>query len=202
MDEEAWNARYGASEMLWGVEPNRWVVSETEGLPAGRALDIACGEGRNAIWLAQRGWDVTGADFSTVALDRARALAEDAGAQVRWVKGDAHDSTLWGGPFDLVLMAYLHLPPGERGTAVQVAAGALAPGGTLLVVGHDLLNLTEGVGGPQEAMLLLTPEAVVGDLQDVPGLTVERAETALRLVDTPRGEHKAADTVVRVRRTG
>lgn len=201
MDAEAWNARYGASEMLWGVEPNRWVVAETSDLPAGRALDVACGEGRNALWLAARGWDVTGVDFSAVALDRARELSEGAPGQVRWVQSDAHDSTSWGGPFDLVVMAYLHLPPGERRSALHTAAAVLAPGGTLLVVGHDLSNLTEGVGGPQDATLLLTPDAVVADLVPLPWLEVERAESVLRLVDTPTGEHKAVDTLVRARRT-
>lgn len=206
MDAEAWNARYGASEMLWGVEPNRWVVAETADLVPGEALDVACGEGRNAVWLADRGWAVTGVDFSTVALDRARDLASQAGAEIEarltWVQSDAHDSSGWGGPFDLVLMAYLHLPAHERQEALLTAVGVLAPGGTMLVVGHDLSNLTEGVGGPQDAELLLTPESVVAALRDVPGLEVERAERVVRLVETPEGEHKAVDTLVRVRRLG
>ena len=206
MDAEAWNARYGASEMLWGVEPNRWVVAETADLVPGEALDVACGEGRNAVWLADRGWAVTGVDFSTVALDRARGLAAQAGpeieARLTWVQSDAHDGSRWGGPFDLVIMAYLHLPPHERQEALRTATGVLAPGGTLLVVGHDLSNLTEGVGGPQDAMLLLTPESVVADLRDVGGLVVERAERVIRLVETPEGERKAVDALVRVRRLG
>lgn len=204
MDAEAWNARYGASEMLWGVEPNRWVVAETAELVPGEALDVACGEGRNAVWLADRGWAVTGVDFSTVALDRARDLAAQAGPEIEervtWVRSDAHDSSRWGGPFDLVLMAYLHLPPHERREALLTAVSVLAPGGTLLVVGHDFTNLTEGVGGPQDGELLLTPEAVVADLRAVEGLEVERAERVVRLVETPEGEHKAIDTLVRVRR--
>lgn len=202
MDAEAWNARYAATEMLWGVEPNRWVVAETADLPTGRALDVACGEGRNAIWLARHGWEVTGVDFSPVALDRARDLATESGAQVRWLQADAHDSAVWGGGYDLVLVAYLHLPPHERREALRAAAGALAPGGTLLVIGHDLTNLTLGVGGPQDANLLMTPEDVVADLRDVPGLEVQRADRVIRLVDTPSGEQKAVDCLVRVRRTG
>ena len=201
MDAEAWNARYAASEMLWGVEPNRWVVAETADLPPGRALDVACGEGRNALWLAKHGWDVTGVDFSPVALDRARDLEAASGATVRWIQADAHDSGTWGGGYDLVLMAYLHLPPVSRCDALRAAARALAPGGTLLVVGHDLTNLTLGVGGPQDAALLLTPEDVVADLADVPGLEVIRADRVIRLVDTPAGEQKAVDCLVRVRRT-
>ena len=206
MDAEGWDARYAASEMLWGVEPNRWVVAEAADLTPGEALDVACGEGRNAVWLATQGWAVTGVDFSPVALDRARKLAAQAGPEIQarlgWVQSDAHDSSRWDGPFDLVVMAYLHLPPHERREAVLNAVSVLAPGGTLLVVGHDFSNLTEGVGGPQDGDLLFTPEDVVGDLRGVEGLEVQRAERVVRLVETPEGEHKAVDALVRVRRAG
>ena len=88
MDSTAWDERYRSSELIWGAGPNRFLVEEVAGLPAGRALDLACGEGRNAIWLAQRGWQVVAVDFSAVALDKARRLADQRGTSVEWVMAD------------------------------------------------------------------------------------------------------------------
>lgn len=86
-----WNARYSATELVWSAEPNRWVSEVLAGRPAGTAVDLGCGEGSNAIWLAEQGWTVTGADFSDVALDKATALADRRGVTVRWIRGDATD---------------------------------------------------------------------------------------------------------------
>src|SRR6476646_1454842 len=109
MDRRMWDARYAATESLWTFEPNRFLVRETEGLAPGRALDLACGEGRNALWLAARGWQVTAVDFSAVALDRGRERADRDGLTVDWVEGDVLE---WVPPergFDLVAILYLHL---------------------------------------------------------------------------------------------
>src|SRR5689334_5266073 len=114
MDAAAWDERYAAADLVWSAEPNRFVAEELADLPPGRALDLATGEGRNAIWLARRGWDVTGVDFSQVALDKGRRLAGD--TVVRWVCADA---TRWEEPasYDLVLLAYLQLPAEGRRAA-------------------------------------------------------------------------------------
>lgn len=201
MSEARWDDRYRTSEFIWSTEPNRFLPPEVAGLEPGRALDVACGEGRNAVWLATQGWTVTGVDFSAVGLEKAAALAETKQVQGEWVKADV---TSWDAPapFDLVIVFYLQLPEDERRAAFVRAARALAPGGTLLIVGHDLRNLTEGVGGPPDAAVLYTPDDVRRDLEasGVAGLVVERAERVDRPVDTETGPRVAIDCLVRARR--
>jgi SAM-dependent methyltransferase len=201
MDAATWDAQYASHDLVWGSEPNRFVAAELEGLPPGRALDVACGEGRNAIWLATLGWQVTGVDFSAAAIDRAQRLAADAGvtSRTRFVVGDVVAEALPSGPFDVVVVAYLQLPGTSRRQVLQHAARVLAPGGTLLVVGHDPANLTDGVGGPQDPQVLYTPADVLTDLHGLP-LVVERAEQVRRAVQTPDGEREAIDALVLVRR--
>ncbi|GAC1376449.1 MAG: class I SAM-dependent methyltransferase [Acidimicrobiales bacterium] len=197
MDSSGWDERYAGDELVWKAEPNRFLVAETTGLAPGRALDLACGEGRNAVWLASRGWDTTGVDFSGVGLTKAARLAADRGVTVTWVQGDV---TAWvppAGEFDLVIVFYLHLPADQRRAVHQRAAAALAPGGTILIVGHDLANLTDGHGGPQDPTILLSADDVRADLA---GLQITRAEQARRIVDTDDGAKTAIDTLVRATR--
>ncbi len=202
MDVATWDARYTGSDLVWGATPNLFVAAEFQGYPPGRALDIACGEGRNAIWLATRGWKATGIDFSRVGLDRAAHLAADAGVadRVDFVVGDVVAGPLPPGPFDAVIVAYLQLPAPQRRAALRRAAQVVAPGGTLLVVGHDTTNLVEGVGGPQDPAVLFTPEEVQADLADQPDLIADKAGRVRRPVATPDGERAAVDALVRVRR--
>lgn len=204
MDAAAWDARYGASELVWGSEPNRFVAAELVGLPPGRALDLACGEGRNAIWLAGLGWRATGVDFSAVAIERARRLAAEAGVAERasFEVGDVVAGPLPGDGYDACVWAYLQLAAGQRRAALRLAVAALAPGGTLLAVGHDSTNPTDGFGGPQDATVLYTPDDLVADLAGVPDLVVEKAERVRRPVPTPDGERVAIDALLRVRRAG
>jgi SAM-dependent methyltransferase len=213
MEAKAWNERYAAAERVWSVEPNVWVVEVVDGLEAaptgaagaraarcgapragsmspGRALDLACGEGRNAVWLAERGWRVTAVDFSAVALNRGRA----ASSAVKWIEADVVTWTPRDqAAFDLVALVYLHLPPAERRTVLGTATASLAPGGTLAVIGHDRRNLAEGVGGPQVPEILLDPGEVADELA---ALDIVRAETVPR--PTPDGV--ALDTLVVARR--
>lgn len=205
MDAATWDQRYAASEMVWSVGPNQFVAAECADLAPGRAVDLACGEGRNALWLASRGWRVTALDFSTVAVDRGRSLP--GGDAVDWLVADA---TRWErgpdeDPYDLALLCYLQLPADERREAVNRAFAAIAPGGTLLVVAHDSSNLTDGTGGPQDPAVLMTAADVEGDLAGLP-VDVERAERVAREVpvDDPHGgtERRTAwDCLVRARRT-
>ena len=194
MDREHWDERYGTEELIWKAEPNRFLVEELDALAPGRALDVACGEGRNAVWLASKGWRVTGADFSRAGLAKAQRLATDRGVEVTWVEADVVE---WRPPtasFDLVVVMYLHLPAEQRRRALAHAAAALAPGGVLLVVGHDTSNLLKGTGGPQDPAVLFTPEEIVEDLS---GLQIERAEQVKRTVVTDAGEATAIDALVR-----
>lgn len=194
MDRTTWDARYAAApDLVWTAEPNRFVVRELAELPPGRALDLAAGEGRNAVWLAERGWRVTAVDFSTVAAQRGRRLADERGVTVSWVVADVRSYPLPVAAFDLVVVAYLHLPPADLAAALHRAVSALAPGGTLLVVGHDRDNLTGGVGGPQHPAVLHTPEGIVAELD---GLRVLRAGTERRPVTVDGRSVDALDSVV------
>jgi SAM-dependent methyltransferase len=197
MEREQWDERYRADELIWKVEPNRFLVEEVAGLVPGRALDLACGEGRNALWLAERGWQVTAVDFSAVGLEKARRLASERDLQLLLVEADVLEWAPPAASFDLVIVMYLHLPATARGRALQVAASGLAPGATLLIVGHDSTNLLEGVGGPQDPAVLFSPQDIVGDLD---GLEIVRAGRAARPVATDGGNVDAIDTIVRATR--
>jgi SAM-dependent methyltransferase len=209
MDAQAWDERYAAADLVWSATPNQFVAEELDGLRPGRALDLASGEGRNALWLAERGWQVTALDFSRVALDKGRALASrharSADLQVDWMLGDALTFDIGSAPYDLALLAYLQLSADERQTAVRRAFCALRPGGTFLLVAHDSTNLTEGTGGPTDASVLYTAEEVLADL-DGERFEVERAERVPRLVPMQDATHShrgdetrtAYDALVRV----
>jgi SAM-dependent methyltransferase len=198
VDATIWDERYASSALVWGAGPNRWVAQELADLAPGRALDLACGEGRNAIWLAGRGWQVTGVDFSAVGLDKAAQLEQQVGVTqpVDWRRADVvgyqHD-----GPVELALLCYLQVVPDQRRTVVRNAAAALAPGGVLLVIAHDSTNIAEGTGGPQDPSVLFTAADVTADL-DGTGLAVDRAEAVRRPVEgAPR---PAIDVLFRAHR--
>jgi SAM-dependent methyltransferase len=196
---EEWNRRYAGKELVWTARPNRFLVAEADGLRPGRALDLACGEGRNAVWLAEEGWQVTGVDFSDVALAKARELVAARGVEADWVQADLLDYRPEPRAYDLVLLFYLQLPGAQRRQIVRVAADAAAAGGTLLLVAHDSSNLEHGHGGPKEPAVLYTAADVVADL-DGSGLEIERAELVERPVATADGERTALDALVRARR--
>jgi SAM-dependent methyltransferase len=134
----AWDERYSGDGQIWSGEPNVQLVAEVTDLTPGTALDLGCGEGGDVIWLARRGWTVTGADFSAAGLARAARLAEEAGVAERtdWWQVDAREFDAGGRSFDLVSTQYLHPPEGGMVDVVGRLAAAVAPGGHLLVVGH------------------------------------------------------------------
>ena len=192
---EMWDERHAAREPIESPEPDPSLTRLAGDLAPGRALDLAAGDGRNAIWLAAHGWEATAIDFSTVALERARASATMAGVSVTWVLADLLEWRPTSRSFDLVAVMYLHLPLDERQPVYAAAAEAVAPGGRILVVGHDRSNLTEGAGGPQDPEVLFTPPEVAADLV---GFTIERAETATRDLGDGR---RAIDAVVLAQRS-
>lgn len=195
MKREDWNQSYADTGLLWSAAPNRFLVAEVGELEPGRALDLACGEGRNAVWLAEQGWQVVGVDYSDVALAKAARLAAERGVDVELLEADllVYEPPSLG--YDLVCVLYLQLPQDERRLVLGRAAAAVAPGGTFLLVGHDLTNLAEGHGGPSDPAVLLTPEDVRAEL---PGLEVVKAERVLRPVEG--AERPAIDALVRATR--
>jgi SAM-dependent methyltransferase len=196
-EQAAWDQRYSGPDLVWGAGPNRFVADEMAALPPGRAIDLGCGEGRNAIWLAGRGWRVTAVDFSAAGLARAGRLASERGVSVAWVQADLLAWQPEPGGYGLVLIAYLHLPSAGLARVFRAAAAAVAPGGTLLVIGHDRDNIARGHGGPQDMDRLYTPALVTAELG---GLGIRRAEQVPRTVRTPEGERTAIDTLVRAER--
>jgi SAM-dependent methyltransferase len=198
MSSTDWDRRYAGSELLWTAQPNRFLVAEATDLAPRRALDIACGEGRNAVWLAERGWQVTGVDFSAVGLAKAAELARARAVDVHLVQADLGDWEPEPGAFDLVVVLYLQLRAAERRAVLRKAAAAVAAGGLLLVVAHDSSNLAHGWGGPPDASVLYSPADVADDLEAQ--LEIERAEVVERPVKTQAGEERALDLLVRARR--
>jgi SAM-dependent methyltransferase len=206
VDSTAWDERYAAGDLLWSAGPNQFVAAELARLKPGRALDLAAGEGRNALWLADRGWRVVAVDFSRVALEKGRAVEErrPGGVPVDWVHADALSYS--GQGFDLVVIAYLQLPEEQRRTAVRRAFTALREGGTFFLVAHDASNLSEGTGGPQDPAVQCTAEEVLAHLHGQ-RFEVERAERVGRVVESDDGhgataQQTAYDTLVRLVRTG
>ncbi|MBR7743963.1 class I SAM-dependent methyltransferase [Phycicoccus sp. BSK3Z-2] len=202
MDPAAWDERYSGADLVWSGSPNVHVADLVGRLTPGRALDVAAGEGRNAVWLAERGWRVVGADFSPVAVRRMRDIADRRlGGDAERLEAVVADATqpAPGSSFDLVLFCYLQLADGPWRTALEHGVDACAPGGTVVVVLHAERNLGEGVGGPQDASVLHDPDAVVAAVADLP-VDVEVAEVRERVVDG--AGRPALDTVVVLRRLG
>lgn len=199
MDAKDWDARYRGSDLVWPDAPNRFVEEHTAGLTPGTALDVAAGEGRNALWLAERGWKVTAVDFSEVAVQRGRKLAAERGIDLTWRVADVTTMELGSQRYDLVLVSYLHLPPDQLADIHRRAAAAVGSGGTLVVIGHDRTNLDHGHGGPQDLELLLDPSELAGRVSEV-GLEVEQARRVTRPVETDAGQRSAIDALVVARR--
>jgi SAM-dependent methyltransferase len=192
MDAADWDRRY-AEARQWSVEPNRLAAELLAPLTPGRALDVAAGEGRMALWLASCGWQVEAIDFSAVGLRRGQQNAPP-DAAVTWRVEDVRTADLGSGDADLVLVLYLHLPEPEMADVLARAAAAVRPGGYLLVLGHDRDNLARGVGGPPDPAILLTP--VLLGRAVATGFDVRRCEQVER--ETPQGV--AIDTLLFARR--
>lgn len=184
MDAAAWDAKYSAKDLIYGSPPNQTLVEFATTLPRGRALDLACGEGRNALWLATRGWEVTAVDFSAVGLTKGRQIASKSPKSVQtrltWVHADV--TTIVPEPiYDLALVLYLHLPQEQRRSVIHNAIDGLKPDGILMILGHHSSNISEGVGGPQDPELLYTAEELAKDVGD--RAIVNRCEKRFRNTD-------------------
>lgn len=196
-----WDRRYGARTSAHHTDPDDTLVTETAHLSPGTAVDVCCGEGANAIWLARQGWDVTGVDISQVALDRAADAAADAGVDVTWIRADLTVDPLPSAAYDLVTTHYPALRHTADDHALRLLVDAVAPGGTLLVV-HHLPPADHGHDGHHEhgfrAGDYLQPADVAARLGD--GWTIEVDETRPRAVTPGHGGAVVPDAVLRARR--
>lgn len=218
MSKEKWNRRYAERDADSPGEPNPVVVEETAPLRPGRALDLAAGDGRHALFLAARGWRVACVDFSQAAVERGRRFAAAAGlgpegaggpggetGSIDWVHADLAEYEPASGAFDLVTILFLHIPWNEMQDVIRKGAAALAPGGTFLLLGHHRDNIGRGAGGPQDPDVLYTEEAVAKVLGGLDGLDIERQEKIERHPKhageaTGNPEALALDCLVKARR--
>lgn len=195
-----WDHRYAGKEFVWTADANQFLVNEVAGMAPGTAIDLAAGEGRNALWLASQGWYVRAIDFSAIAMEKARRLAESRGfdMQVAFETADLRQFEPPAQTFDLVAFVYLQIPLGELMPILKRAVKAVAPRGTLLFIAHDLDNMSRGFGGPQHPEMLYTVQEIVEALGDE--LVIEKASQVERRIKTADGEKVAIDLVVRASR--
>jgi SAM-dependent methyltransferase len=164
LSAEYWDDRYGSTEQVWSGNPNQRLVEQVSDLTPGRALDVGCGEGADAIWLAERGWETTGVDVSAIALRRAGAHAEQRGVHVSW---DRVDARTWSPPpaeFDLVSAHFVHMPWPDLQDLLGRLGAAVRQGGSLLIVGHDKSDLHTTIGRPDLPDFFFTADQVAAAL--------------------------------------
>lgn len=191
MDAFEWDQRYRSTDRLWSATPNLFVADRLKTIPPGRGLDLAAGEGRNAIWLASLGWKMTAVDFSGVAVERGSAHTDE----VEFVVADVLE---WepADSYDLILVAYLHLVASEFHAILLKAREWLASDGELFLIGHDVSNVSDGWGGPQYPEVLWDVPGIVGLLD---GMFIVEAQVVRRPVETEDGPRFARDALVRAR---
>ncbi|WP_169053917.1 class I SAM-dependent methyltransferase [Agromyces sp. H66] len=197
-DAAAWDARYRSAAEAggreWAAEPHGELRRVAGALAPGRALDLACGDGRNAAWLARRGWSVTAVDFSAEALELARSHAPEG---IDWVQADV---TGWqpDGDYDLITITYLQLPAPAMRSVLARASTWLAPGGTLIVISHDIENLAAGAPGPKNPAVLHTPELLREAVEGLHIITAERFRRDTVTDPEHPGDHatEAIDTLL------
>jgi thioredoxin reductase/SAM-dependent methyltransferase len=201
-----WDHRYGG-EHMWSGNPNGALVAEVSGMAPGRALDVGAGEGGDAVWLAEQGWTVTANDVSQRALERVADAAASRGLDVGTCHADANSLDPFAGErFDLVSAHYASIPRTPDGRAIEHLIGAVAPGGTLLVVGHDLAPMRGPIDTAQQSRAF-DPDAyvrvddVAEVLRDLPGWTIEIHELRARPAGATSSHH-VDDVVLRARRSG
>ena len=206
MDEAFWDERYRSSSALWSGHPNPQLVTEAAGLLPGSALDVGCGEGADAIWLAEHGWQVTAVDLSRVALDRGAARAAAVGAEVAlritWLHADLAAWAPDPGSYDLVSAQFLHLPGDQRQLIHRRIAEAVAPGGTLLVVGHHPSDLQTTVRRPQVPGLLFTASEIAASLPPEDWIVLVDDARPRQTLDPDGRTTTFHDAVLKARRAG
>jgi hypothetical protein len=203
MSPDEWDARYAAAPNVWSITPNEFVVEFLSDMPAGKVIDLAGGEGRNALWLAGRGWHAEVADFSQTALDKftARAAEEGLSEQCFATLADAtHPTNYKMAPADLGLIAYLQIEPAGLSDAIATLTEALAPGATLFGVWHERDNLTRGFGGPKVPEILPTMDELRAACERA-GLNIQTLETRERSFESGGEPRVGIDVVLRAQRS-
>ena len=197
--QSEWDSRYADREQMWSGQPNGALVAEVAGLMPGRVLDVGCGEGADAVWLASKGWDVTALEVSSVALQRAAAHARDAGVTVRWVHAGLAEAALPPASFELVSAQYPALLRTPDAAAERALLAAVAPGGALLLVHHAGMDTQPVHGSGFDPADYVWPPMVTGLLND--DWQVEIDEQRPRIApDSGAGAHHTDDLVLRARR--
>ena len=201
MDAEYWNKKYDTDELVYTDKVNMFVEEYCSPMTAGTAIDLAGGEGRNAVWLAQRGWQVEDIDFSHFALAKFLKLAEARGVadKVSTVESSALDFDSNLAPVDLGLIGYLQIPKADLSIAIKRLIGNIKPGGTLLGVWHCRENLVEGFGGPQDPAVLPNVEDLTEILAGEP-VEIEVLKNRDGLVQTKDGYKPSIVVVLKARK--
>lgn len=197
MDAQLWNDKYRSRDQLFSGAPNGVLVNEVSDLPPGQALDVGCGEGADALWLAEHGWQVTAVDVSRVALDRAATQAEGV-TRVAWAHADLTTTAPPAGAFDLVSVQYFPLPHQPGHSALRRLLAAVAPGGTLLIASHDLADLPSDNEHGFDPSQYYQPDEIARLLDDT--WTVLVNEIRPRTAPAPAGTQHTQDTVLRAQR--
>ncbi|GAA1778958.1 class I SAM-dependent methyltransferase [Streptomonospora arabica] len=198
MEAQSWDEKYAGREQMFSGAPNAVLVAEAADLAPGQALDVGCGEGADALWLARRGWLVTAIDVSGVALQRAAAAGADVADRVAWRRGDLTTMPPPVGAFDLVSVQYVPLPRSPDHAALRGLLAAVAPGGTLLVGSHDLADLPERLEHGAAPGGYYQPADIARLLGSDWSVLVDEARP--RNVPAPAGTHHTRDTVLRAQR--
>lgn len=194
-----WDSRYADREQLWSGRPNGALVAEVAGLTPGRVLDVGCGEGADAVWLAGGGWDVTALEVSGLALERAGGHAREAGAAVHWVHAGLVEAALPPASFDLVSALYPALLRTPGGASERALLAAVAPGGVLLVVHHAGMEVRHSHDSGFDPADYVWPAMIAALLDE--DWEVEVDEQRPRIApDGGAGAHHADDVVLRARR--
>lgn len=196
--QDLWDQRYAGAENLWSGQPNATLVAELEGMRPGRILDVGCGEGADALWLAAHGWDVTALDVSQVALTRASERADDLGLQVHWLHAGLVEAELAPGSFDVVSAQYPALLRTDDAAAERALLDAVAPNGVLLVVHHSLPSVEQAAAHGFHPQDYVSPADVAARLDG--SWIVEVDEIRPRHVSSGAGAHHTEDVVLRARR--
>jgi SAM-dependent methyltransferase len=201
-EKERWNKRYAGRELTWSSSPNSLFESLLVEETPGRALDVACGEGRHALWLASKDWQVDAVDFSEVGLAKARALGARQNLDVNWIIADVCVHNYSPRHYDLVAAIFLHTSVGERRQWLPNAINSVAPGGLFAYIAHDPSNVEMGVGGPKDVSLIPSVEEITKELKD---FDIVRREVRIRNVAIEHGHRgdsggQARDSLVYARR--